>query len=277
VSGDTAAGAADPMLSLPSALSPELRGAMLANLPVVDRQELLASPVMNAVLAATERARPAAKGALASARTGKFGPAALEALAAGDQAVAAFLRGVDFFSQGLMDRALQQFQIAIQQAPGLAPARLFLGAALADSNKHREAAGLLQSVSADVAGAAPVARMAGLSWLHAGDAALAIETLEKAGADSITTRLLALAFVIGNRAAEAAPLLAKHLEANPTDQAALLAAIYATFATHTPTPRGDTLAADRTRAQAWAKAYASVKGAHQPLVDAWINYLQSAK
>jgi tetratricopeptide (TPR) repeat protein len=250
---------------------------MLANLPAVDRKELLVPGVMNAVLTAAERARPAAKGALASARAGKLGPAALEALAAGDQPMAAFLRGVDFFSQGLMERAIQQLQVAMQQAPSFAPARLFLGAALADGNKYREAAGLLQSVTPDVAGTAPVARMAGLSWLHAGDSSLAIETLQKAEADSTTTRMLGLAYVVGNRVGEAAPLLAKHLEANPKDQAALLAAIYAAYATHAPVPRADTIATDRAKAQGWAKTYAALKGSHQGLVDAWIGYLVSAK
>ena len=104
---------------------------MLTNLPAVDRKELLEPGVMNAVLAAAERARPAARGALALARAGNLGPAALEALSTGDQTTAAFLRGVDFFSQGLMDRSIQQLQISMQQAPTFAPARLFLGAALA--------------------------------------------------------------------------------------------------------------------------------------------------
>jgi hypothetical protein len=89
--------------------------------------------------------------------------------------------------------------------------------------------------------------------------------------------MLGLAYVVANRVMEAAPLLLKHLEANPKDEAALLAGIYATYAAHTPVPRAETLAADRTRAQAWAKTYGSLNGAHQGLVDAWIGYLQSAK
>ncbi len=267
-------------VSMLSTLPADLLGAMLANLPAVDRKELLAPNVLAAVLNAAERARPTAKTALASAKAGKLGPAALEALEAGDQPMAAFLRGVDFFSQGLNDRAMQQLQIAMQQAPAFAPARLYLGAALAQGNRHREAASLLQSVTADVAGPAPLARMTGLSWLRAGDASLAIATLEKvpAGApDSATARTLALAYVVGNRPAEAVPLMTKYLETNPRDQEALLAGIYASYATHTPSPRGDTLTADRARAQTWAKAYAGQKGAHQALVDAWIGYLKGAK
>jgi VWFA-related protein len=268
-------------LTSPSVLPPDLLAAMLANLPSVDRKELLEPSVLTAVLGAAERSRPQAKAALAAARAGKMGPAALEALADGDQLMAAFLRGVDFFAQGQNDRAMQQLQIAMQQGPSFAPTRLYLGAALAQSNRHREAASLLQSVPADVAGPAPVARMAGLSWLRAGDAAQAITSLEKLAAAAApadpTTRTLALAYVVGNRPAEAVPLLTRYLEVAPTDAEALLAGIYAIYTSHSPRPRGETLAADQARAQAWAKAYAAQKGTHQALVDAWLGYLRGTK
>ncbi len=273
-----AAREADAMPVLPMPLPAELRAAMLANLPIVDRQTLLTPAVLTAVMQAAARTRPpAAADALATARTGKLGAAALDALAAGDQPLAAFLRGLEFFSQGQLDRAIQQLQVAMQQAPAFAPARLYLGAALAAGSKYREAAGLLQSVTADAAIPAPIAQMAGLSWLHAGDAALAIETLQQAGDDGATTRMLALAYVVGSRPADAMPLLAAHLAANPNDQAALLAAIYAAYAAHVPAPRPESLETDRARAAAWAKSYTSLKGTHQGLVDAWIGYLQSAK
>jgi VWFA-related protein len=271
----TAAGA----VPMPSALPVELLTAMTANLPLVDRQDLLEAGVLAAVLNAAEKARPAAKAAFAAARAGKIGPAALEALGAGDQVTAAFLRGVDFFAQGNDDRAMQQLQVAMQQAPTFAPTRLYLGALLAQGNRHREAASLLQSVGPDVAGSAPVARMAGLSWLRSGDAHNAIIALEKIGGtpDLATSRTLALAYVAGNRPADAVPLLARYLEANPKDQEALLAGVYATYASHVPAPRGESLAADKARAQTWAKAYLAQKGSHQGLVDAWIAYLQGTK
>ena len=47
--------------------------------------------------------------------------------------------------------------------------------------------------------------------------------------------------------------------------------------THSPSPRPATLNADRTRAQAWSKAYGALKGPEQPLVDLWIGYLQGLK
>jgi VWFA-related protein len=269
----------DAGAAAPARLPAELMAAMLAGLPAVDSKELVAPAVLTTVLTAAETSRPAAKAAFASARTGGLGPAALEALSSGDQAAAAFLRGVDFFAQGQNDRAVQQLQIAMQQAPTFAPTRLYLGAALAQGNRHREAASLLQSVGADLASLAPVARMAATSWLRAGEAANAVASLEQAHArgDAAVARTLALAYLAANRAVDAVPLLARHLEANPKDSDSLLAGLYATYSSHLPSARMDTLATDRARAQGWAKAYAAQKGEHQALVDAWMKYLQDAK
>jgi VWFA-related protein len=281
VAGATAATAAVPGAYTASALPREVAAAILEDFPAIERKALLTPDVLGAVLTAAEKSRPgaAAKNAIATARGGKFGPAALAALEGGDQVLAAFLRGVDFFSQGQLERAAQQFQLVMQQAPGFAPVRMYLGAILSVANRHREAASLLSSVPSDVAGSAPVARLAAINWLQAGDAGLAIESLEKAvkANDADATRALALAYIVGNRAPDALPLFAKHLEGSPKDQAALLAAIYATYATHAAGPKADTLAADRARAQTWMKAYAASGGALQNLAQAWVKHLEGLK
>jgi tetratricopeptide (TPR) repeat protein len=279
--GGAAAAAAVPGAYTPTALPVELAQAILKDFPVIERKSLLAPDVLTAVLAAAEKSRPgaASKQAIETARGGKFGPAALAALEGGDQVLAAFLRGVDFFAQGNMDRAAQQLQLVMQQAPTFAPVRMYLGAILSMASKHREAAALLSSIPADAMGSAPVARLAALNWLQAGDAGLAIESLEKAvkANDPEAVRALGLAYIVGNRTADALPLLAKHLEASPKDQAALLAGIYATYATHAAGPNGTTLAADRTRAQGWAKTYAASGGEMQNLAQAWMKHLEGLK
>jgi VWFA-related protein len=279
VAAPSAAAASGTPANMPARLPAEMLVAMLANLPPVERKELVAPTVLATVLASAEKARPAAKGAFAAARSGNLGSAALDALASGDQVTAAFLRGIDLFGQGQTDRAVQQLQIAMQQAPSFAPTRMYLGAALAEGNRHREAAGLLQSAGAELATVAPVARMAANSWLRVGDAANAITALEQANAsgDTAVSRTLALAYLTANRGSDALPLLARSLEANPRDQDTLLSAIYATYVTHFPTARQESLAADRTRAQTWAKAYGSLKGERQALVDLWMKYLTSIK
>lgn len=281
VAGGATGAAAVPGAYTPTALPMELAQAILKDFPSIERKALLTPDVLSAVLTAAEKSRPgaAAKQAIATARGGKFGPAALAALEGGDQVLAAFLRGVDLFSQGAVEKAAQQFQLVMQQAPGFAPVRMYLGAILSMASKHREAASLLSSIPADAMGSAPVARLAAVNWLQAGDAGLAIESLEKAvkANDPDATRALGLAYIVGNRTADALPLLARHLDASPNDQAALLAGIYATYATHAAGPKQDTLAADRTRAQAWARAYAANKGEMQNLTQAWMKHLEGLK
>jgi VWFA-related protein len=254
----------------------EFLAGLVNNLPAVPAKDLVSPTVLSTVLTAAETARPGAKAALASARKGGPGPAALEALASGDQAVAAFLRGVDLFAQGQNDRAIQQLQVSLQQAPGFAPTRLYLGAALSQAGRHREAAALLQSVGTELAGPAPIARLTAISWLRAGDAPNAIAALERANVagDVEVVRTLAMAYIAADRASEALPLLTKYLESHPKDGEALVAGIYVVYAAHVPTPRTAALEADRAQAQAWAKAYAALRGEHQALVDAWMTYLR---
>ena len=73
-----------------------------------------------------------------------------------------------------------QFQNSMQMAPTFAPSRLYLGASLAEANRHKEAAGLLQSAIAPTPPNAAVARIAGEEWIKAGQPALAIAPLEQA-------------------------------------------------------------------------------------------------
>jgi len=238
--------------------------------------------VLASVLTAAQEGRPAAvKTALEGARQGRLGPAALAALEAGDQALATFLKGLDFFAQAQPDRAAQQLQTSMQMAPSFGPARLYLGACLAEGKRYREAASLMQSVQAALVPAGAASRLAGEAWLRAGDATLAIASLEKAAAeaagDARTTRGLGLAYVLGERGREGVPLLARYLETDPADQAALLAAIYGVYSSHAPSVRADAVAADRERVTTWARAYAATKGPMQGLVDAWKAYLDQAK
>jgi VWFA-related protein len=271
----TAEAASAGALSAASLPTPVM-AAMLAHLPPVSVKELLAPAVMARVLSVAETARPGAKAAFASARSGNLGPAALDALASGDQVAAAFLRGAEFLAQGQVDRGAQQLQIAMQQAPTFAPARLFLGLAFTQGNRHREAAALLQSVGPELAAVGPVARLAATSFLKAGDAANAVAALEQANAtgDAAVSRTLALAYLGVNRPADAVPLFTTHLQANPSDADALLGALYATYASHTPSRNASALQADLARARAWAKSYSAQKGEHQALVEAWLRYLE---
>lgn len=272
------ASAATPAQGVP----PDVRRALGNSLPAFDRNELLAPALLSSVLTSAESGRPpAVKAALAQARHGQLGPAALTALEAGDQAVAMFLKGVDLLAQGQRDRALQQLQTSMQMAPGFAPARLYLAACLADAGRHREAASLLQSVPPETAPTGATSRMAGEAWLRAGEAGLAITSLERAQEaspdDPRTLRALGMAYLLAGQWTESVTALARYLDRDPSDQAALLGATFGVYMSHQPSVRPDAIAADRTRVATWARAYAAADGPMQALVDAWKAYLDQPR
>jgi predicted Zn-dependent protease len=128
---------------------------------------------------------------------------------------------------------------------------------------------------------ASLSRATGEEWIRAGEPAQAIAPLEKAAAaptaDARTKKALAIAYVLGQRAADAAPILTEYLAQQPGDQTALVAGIYSVYSKHLNGANPDTLAADRASAAKWAKAYASAKGPMVPLVTTWVRYLEQLK
>jgi predicted Zn-dependent protease len=223
------------------------------------------------------------------ARAGDLGGAAMTALGDNDQVLAMFLKGLELYQASQLDKAAMQFTNAMQMAPAFGPARLYLGAALAENNRHSDAAGLIQSaavsasppVAGTAVGNATVSRIAGEEWLKAGQPALAIVPLElavqQANADPQARRLLGIAYVLGGRPADAVAVLTPYLESSPADSAALLAAMYGTYQRHLAAPQPGTLAADRANMAKWSKAYTATRGPIQPLVAAWVKHVQSLK
>src|SRR5687767_3611837 len=277
-SAASAGGAAVP--SAGGALPAEMAMVLLGGLSNFDRKELLAPAMLTSMLAAAESRPTGSKAAVKEARGGDLGSAAMTALGDNDQVLAMFLKGLELYQQAQLDRAAIQFQNSMQMAPTFTPSRLYLGAALAEANRHREAAGLLQS-----AATAPpnglIARVAGEEWIKAGQPALAITPLELAvqqpGADPRTRKLLGIAYVLGGRPADAATTLTPYLETAPTDSAALLAAIFGTYIRHLNAPQAASLVADRANMAKWAKAYAATKAPMQPLVAVWVKLIQTLK
>jgi VWFA-related protein len=264
----------------PGAVPNEMAMVLVGGVSNFDRKELLTPALLTSMFALAD-ARPAgSKAAIKEARGGDLGSAAMTALSDNDQVLAAFLKGLELYQASQLDRAATQFQSSMQMAPGFTPSRLFLGAALAEANRHRDAAGLIQSAATAPPNSA-LARLAGEEWIKAGQPVLAITPLELAvqqpNADPKSRKLLGIAYVLGGRPAEAATVLMPYLDANPGDGAALLAAIYGTYQRHLAAPQPSTLAADKTNLTKWAKAYAGTKGPMQALVDAWVKHVQDIK
>jgi VWFA-related protein len=274
----TASGAAVP--SAGGALPADMITVMLGGLSTFDRKELLTPAMLTAMYAAAEARATGSKAAVKEARGGDLGGAAMTALGDNDQVLAMFLKGLELYQQSQLDRAAVQFQNSMQLAPTFAPSRLYLGATLAEANRHREAAGLLQAASSAPPNAA-IARLAGEEWLKAGQAALAIPPLELAvqqpNAEPRARKLLGMAYVLGGRPADAVTALTPYLETNPNDAAALISAIFGTYIRHLNAPQPATLAADRANVAKWAKAYTATKSPMQPLVAAWVKHVQSLK
>lgn len=258
----------------------EMAMVLLGGLSNFDRKELLAPAVLTSMFAAADSRATGSKAAVKEARGGDLGGAAMTALGEGDQVLAMFLKGLELYQAAQLDRAAIQFQNSMQLAPTFAPSRLFLGASLAEGNRHKEAAGLLQSASTTPPNGA-IARIAGEEWLKAGQPALAITPLELAAqqpnADPRSKKVLGIAYVLGGRGGEAVTVLSSYLDANPADSAALLAAIFATYSRHLNGPQVTVLTTDKANIVKWSKAYSSTKGPMQPLVSAWVSHLQGLK
>ena len=263
----------------PGPVPNEMAMLLVGGLANFDRKELLTPAMLTSVFALAEGRASGSKAAVKEARGGDLGGAAMTALGEGDQALATFLKGLEFYQASQLDRAVMQFTNSMQMAPAFTPSRLFLGAAFAEGNRHRDAAGLLQSASMTPPNAT-IARLAGESWIKAGQPALAIAPLELAvqqpNADPRSAKLLGFAYVLGGRPADAASVLPSYLDANPTDAPALLAAIYGTYQRHLAGAQA-TLAADKANVARWAKAYAAAKGPMQTLVAAWVQHVQGLR
>lgn len=267
-------------VAVPGVVPNEITMLLLGGVSNFDRKELLTPAILTSMFAVADARPSGSKAAVKEARSGDLGAAAMTALSENDQVLATFLKGLELYQAQQLDRATMQFQNSMQMAPTFAPSRLFLGAALAEGNKHKEAAGLIQS-SATAPPNAAIARIAGEEWIKAGQPALAITPLELAvqqpNADAKSRKLLGIAYVLGGRPADAAAVLTPYLDANPTDGAALIAAIYSTYQRHLSSTQPATLAADKTNMAKWANAYAGTKGPMQPLVAAWVKHVQEQK
>ena len=260
------------------AIPAEMAMVLLGGIANFDRKELLTPAALTPMFAAAEGRPKASQAAIKEARGGDLGSAAMTALGDGDQALAAFFKGLELLQSSQLDKAAIQFQSAMQIAPAFMPARLYFGAALAEGNRHQEAAGLIQSAASSPPSGA-VARLAGEEWIKAGQPALAIAPLELAmqqpAIDARTRKLLGIAYVLGGRPADAVAVLTPYLETSPTDQSAQLAAIFGTYIRHLSAPQPATLAVDQANLAKWSKAYTASKGAMQPLVAAWVKHVQS--
>jgi Flp pilus assembly protein TadD len=213
------------------------------------------------------------KDAVTEARAGRYGPAALEALTAGDQETAAFLRGLDLLTKGQLEPAAQQLDIASGPRRQFFPAAFYLGAIFAEVGRDRDAAGVWQIALGSEPRPPVVYTMVADARLRDGQPGAAIEILRPAyernsGNDEVAKRL-GLAYVMTGRWSEALPVLDSFLSRNGSDQDMLLASITA----HYEAARGGQVfsTAERAKLRKYAAAY---RGPQAALVEKYLETLQ---
>jgi VWFA-related protein len=245
-----------------------------SSLPKFDVAGTLKGELLNQMFDMAEKRSAGLKDAMAEARAGRYGPAALEALTAGDQAVASFLRGVDLLAKGQLDQAATQLQLAAGPRRDFFPAAFYLGACFAAVGRDREAAGVWQMALGTEARPAAVYMMVADARLRDGQPASAIDVLkpvhEREPADDEVARRLAIAYAMTGQFAEALPVADRYLERQPADQDMLLAAITSQYELFR---NGQVLSnIDREKIRKYSIAY---KGPHRPLIEKYITTMEA--
>jgi VWFA-related protein len=244
----------------------------LGDIAKFDRNAVMAPSIVSSMLESLAARGPALRDAMTEARAGRYGTAALEALTAGDQTAAQFLRGLDLYSKGQLDQAATQLSLAAGPRREFFPAAFYLGAAYAEAGKDRDAAGIWQLSFGSEPRPSTAYVLFADARFRGGQPDAVVDVLrpayDRTPTDDQIGRRLGLAYVVVGRYADAVPVLDRYLTRNPNDQDVLFAAVMAHYETHT---RAKTLPADADRAK--LKRYASAyKGPQGPLIA---RYLQS--
>jgi VWFA-related protein len=247
--------------------------AALVAVPKFERETVLKPEVVASILDIAEQASPGLAGAFSEARAGKYGPAALSALAGGDQSAAMFLRGLDLLLKGQIQEAANQFNTAAGPRRDYFPAAFYLGALMAAGGRDRDAAGVLQLSFGRETRPSLAYTMFADARLRDGQPGSVIDVLKPAlerlpGDDQIARRLAA-AYVLTGKYADAVPVLETYLAKHPADPDALFSMIMAQYevTSRAKVPLSDV---DRAKLEEYARAY---KGPQQALVEKYLDAL----
>ncbi|MBI2828036.1 MAG: VWA domain-containing protein [Acidobacteria bacterium] len=259
-----------PAATAAAAASPFIRGAVAK----FDPRAAMTSQVVGSLLDSVEKRFPAVKGPLVEARAGRYGIAAIEALTAGEQAAAAFFKGLDWYSKGQLGRAAMQLEVAAGPRRDFFAAAFYLGATFAAAGRDRDAAGVWQMAIGNEPRPQLAYTLLADARLRDGQPTAVVDVLEPAyertpGDDEIAQRLMA-AYLMMGRYEEALPVLDGYLSRQPADEAALFAAVFAQYQVATR-ERLALSTADRTKLARYVRAY---NGPYKALLT---KYLESMR
>ena len=198
-----------------------------------DPRVAMAPQMVRNLLDSVERRFPDMKGPLVEARAGRYGIAAIEALIGGDQAAAAFFKGLDWYSKGQLGQAARQLELAAGPRRDFFAAAFYLGATFAAAGRDRDAAGVWQMAIGDEPRPLLAYTLLADARLRDGQPASVIDVLKPTyertpGDDEIGQRLM-LAYLMTGRYEEALPVLDGYLSRHPADEVALFAAVFAQY------------------------------------------------
>jgi len=247
--------------------------AAFARVAVFDRNAVLQPALVNSMLDSIASRSPSLKSAMTEARAGRYAPAALEALTAGDQQAAAFLKGLDLYAKGQIDQAVTQLNIAAGPRREFYPAALLLGACFAAGGRDRDAAGIWQMALGTDERPLVAYTMLADARMRSGQADAVVTVLKPAYAkhptDDDLGKRLAIAYLMTAAFGEALPILDGYLTRHPTDGDALFAAVLAQYQISLVTG-AELSAADRAKLLKYGKAY---KGPQEPLLAKYLSSL----
>jgi VWFA-related protein len=255
-------------------------GPRLMATTTFERQSVLAPDVMSAVMDALGRGRPALAATIARVRKGELTGAARQAFDVNDQTAALFLRGLEFYSQGDLNRAASQMSEVMRLVPDFTPAGLYFGACFAAGGRDREAVNAWRKVIAGKDRVPAVHMLTADALIRLGDTDQLVELLTRAVSewpqDDGLRRRLAQAYAVTGRPrdalATAEPLLARH----PNDQDVLFVALHAIYSSQLA---GEPILNEmdsRARITQYGRAYLTAKGPNAEMVSAWMKYVAAS-
>lgn len=261
-----------PFIVQPAGSGPLPPAHLTSWVPAFTRESVLAAPVVAEMVTLAAGRSAVLADALTEAKAGRYGTAALEALTAGEQTVAAFFKGLDFFVKGQLDQAATQFTTAAGPRREFFPAAFYLGACYAEAGRDRDAAGVWQLAAAGAARSKLVYLLIADARLRGRQASSVVDVLaavKRGPADDDLTRRLATAYVVTGKYEEALELLDGYLRRHADDQQATFGYVFAQYAV--TTKEGATLSsAERARLAGLAKAY---KGPDKMLLARYVSAL----
>jgi VWFA-related protein len=247
--------------------------AAMARVAAFDRNAVLQPALVNGLLDTVGARSASLKSAMTEARAGRYGPAALEALSAGDQQAAAFLKGLDLYAKGQLDQAATQLNIAAGPRREFYPAAFLLGACFAAGGKDRDAAGIWQMALGSEQRPPVAYTLLADARMRGGQPEAVVSILKPAYAERPTDdelgKRLAVAYMMTAAFGEALPILDAYLGRHPADPDVLFAAVLAQYQV-ARTTGADLTTADRAKLLKYGRAY---KGPQQPLLAKYLSSL----